>query len=102
LFDLVQERGLACARLTCEKNILACIAHVFECEVELGIGDEAHVKFAMYGLAGDFAQAVEFQNDQFRRGLVNRLLQFARNANHFFVNLDVGSAHTGMIIANHR
>jgi hypothetical protein len=37
------------AGLTCEKNILACIANVFECEVELGIGDEAHVKFPMYG-----------------------------------------------------
>ena len=50
-FDLVQERGLACSGLTCEKNILACIAHVFECEVDLGIGNEAHVKFAMYRLA---------------------------------------------------
>ena len=48
--DLVQERGLACAGLAREKNILACIAHVFECEVELGIGNEAHVlKFATYG-----------------------------------------------------
>ena len=45
--DLVQERGLACAGLACEKNILACIAHVFECELELGIGNEAHMlKFA--------------------------------------------------------
>ncbi len=50
--DLVQERGLACAGLACEKNILACIAHVFECEVELRIGNEAHVlKFATHGLA---------------------------------------------------
>src|SRR5438094_7912110 len=48
--DLVQKRGLACAGLASEKNILACIAHVFECEVELGIGSEAHVlKFATYG-----------------------------------------------------
>jgi hypothetical protein len=47
---LVQERGLACACLPSEENILACIAHVFECEVELGIGNEAHVlKFATYG-----------------------------------------------------
>ena len=40
--DLVQERGLACAGLTCEKDILAGIAHVFECEIELGIGNETH------------------------------------------------------------
>src|SRR6266850_8360773 len=45
--DLVQECGLACAGFACEKNILACIAYVFECQVELGIGNEAHVlKFA--------------------------------------------------------
>ena len=50
--DFVEERGLACAGLAGEKNILACIAYVFECQVELGIGNEAHVlKFAAYGLA---------------------------------------------------
>jgi len=42
-FDLVQERGLACARFPCEKNILARIADVFECKIELGIGNETHV-----------------------------------------------------------
>src|SRR5438876_12398024 len=41
--DLVEERGLACAGLACEKNILAGIAHVFEGEVEFRIGNEAHV-----------------------------------------------------------
>src|SRR5437016_9791354 len=45
--DLVQERGLACAGLACEKNILAGIADVFEGEVEFRIGNKAHVlKFA--------------------------------------------------------
>ena len=32
-----EKRGVACAGLAGEKNILACIAHVFECEIELGI-----------------------------------------------------------------
>ena len=41
--DLAQERCLARAGLACEKNILACVAYVFECELELGIGNEAHI-----------------------------------------------------------
>ena len=50
--DLVQERSLARAGLACEKDILGCIAHVLECEVEMGIGNETHVlQFATYGLA---------------------------------------------------
>src|SRR6516162_6390045 len=45
--DLVQKRRLACAGLACEKNILPCVANVFEREIELRIGNETHVmKFA--------------------------------------------------------
>src|SRR5438128_787976 len=46
-FNLEQECGFACAGPACEKNVLARIAHVFECKVELGIGNETHLlKFA--------------------------------------------------------
>ena len=45
--NLAQECGFACASPACEKNILACVAHVFECKIQLGIGNEAHlVSFA--------------------------------------------------------
>src|SRR5213593_4462738 len=45
--NLAQECGFACAGPACEKNILACVAHVFECKIQLGIGNEAHlVSFA--------------------------------------------------------
>ena len=44
-----------------------------------------HVEDCCSTSAGDFAEAIEFQDDQFGSGLVNGLLQFAKNAEQFFV-----------------